>query len=61
MLLSFLAPFIAVVAFAWRLRPTRKVLVACAAAAAIVLPPFAGLGLPYLKGRATRGERGVAR
>ena len=60
MLLSFLAPFIAVMALAWRVRPTRKVLVACAAAAAIVLPSFAGLGLPYLKGRATRGDRGRA-
>jgi hypothetical protein len=34
--------------------------VACAAAAAIVLPSFAGLGLPYLKSRAQRGERGTS-
>jgi hypothetical protein len=60
MLLSFLAPFLAVIALAWRVRPSRQMLVACAAAAAIVLPAFAGLGLPYVKSRATRGERGVS-
>jgi hypothetical protein len=60
MLLSFLAPFLAVMALAWRVRPSRQVLVACAAAAAIVLPAFAGLGLPYVKSRATRGERATS-
>ena len=60
MLLLFLVPFIAVTALAWRVRPTRQVLVACAAAAAIVVPAFAGLGWPYLQSRADRGERGVA-
>lgn len=59
MLLTFLAPFLAVIALAWRVRPSRQVLVACAAAAAIVLPAFAGLGLPYVKSRPTRGERGL--
>jgi hypothetical protein len=60
MLLSFLAPFISVVALAWRIRPTRQVFIACAAAAAIVVPAFAGLGLPYMQSRAARGERGRA-
>jgi hypothetical protein len=60
MLLSFLVPFIAVMALAWRIRPTRQVVIACVTAAAIVVPAFAGLGLPYLASRATRGERGLA-
>ena len=60
MLMSFLAPFLAVTALAWRIRPSRRLVVACGAAAAIVLPAVAGLGLPYLKSRAARGERGVS-
>lgn len=59
MLLSFLVPFIAIVALAWRLRPTRQVFVAAATAAAVAVPAFAGLGLPYLQSRAARGERGI--
>jgi hypothetical protein len=57
MLLSFLVPFIAVMALAWRIRPTRQVVIAGVTAAAIVVPAFAGLGLPYMKSRETRGER----
>jgi hypothetical protein len=60
MLLAFLAPFLVVIALARRVRPSRQVLVASAAAAAIVLPAFAGLGLPYVMSRATRGERGLS-
>ena len=60
MLLSFLAPFLAVIAIAWRIRPTRQTIAAGAAAAAIVLPAFAALGLPYVASRATRGERGIS-
>ena len=42
MLLSFLVPFVAVAALAWRIRPTRQVLVACATAAAS--PAASGMG-----------------
>jgi hypothetical protein len=59
MLLSFLAPFLVVMALAWKVRPSRRLAVAGALAAAIVLPAFAGLGLPYVKSRETRGERGI--
>jgi hypothetical protein len=60
MLLSFLAPFLATMALAWRIRPGRRLITACAAAAAIVLPAFIGLGLPYLESREARGERGLS-
>jgi len=58
MLMSFLAPFIAVVALGWRVRPSRQLAVAVLAAGAIVAPAVAGLGLPYMKSREARGERG---
>jgi hypothetical protein len=58
MLMSFLAPFVAVVWIAWRVRPSRQVATAFAATAAIVLPALIGLGIPYLKSREVRGERG---
>lgn len=60
MLLSFLAPFLAMMVFAWRIRPTRRLLVAAATAAAIVIPAFAALGLPYVASRPIRGERGIS-
>ena len=60
MLMSFLVPFIAVAAIAWRVRPSLHVGAALATAAAIVLPALVGLGLPYMKSRAARGERGPA-
>src|SRR4051812_1438408 len=59
MLVSFLVPFLSVVALAWRVRPSRQVLTACAAAAAIAAPAFAGLGLPFMSARAIRGERAM--
>ena len=58
MLLSFLLPFIILVAIAWRIGPSWRLVSALAAAGAILLPAIAGLGLPYLKSRDTRGERG---
>ena len=57
MLLSFLAPFLAIVALAWRVRPSRSVVVAFAAAGAIAVPAFAGLAWPYLAARDIRGDR----
>jgi hypothetical protein len=60
MLLSFLAPLLAVTALAWRVRPSRRVAIAGLAAAAILAPAFAGLAIPYMKSRAARGERGFS-
>ena len=59
MLLSFLVPFLAIVALAWRVRPSRPVAVAFAAAAAIAVPAFAGLAWPYLAARDIRGDRAM--
>ncbi len=49
MLLSFLAPFLAVMAVACRVVPSRRVAVALLAAVAISLPALISLGLPYMK------------
>jgi hypothetical protein len=57
MLISFLLPFLAVVALGWRVRPSWRLATSLAAAAAIVLPAVVGLGLPYMKSREARGER----
>src|SRR6185436_1562352 len=46
MLMSFLLPFIILVAIAWRVRPSWRLVSAVAAAGAILLPAIAGLGLP---------------
>jgi hypothetical protein len=59
MLMSFLAPFLAVAALAWRVRPTKPVVVALAAAAAVALPAFAGLAWPYVQARDIRGDRAI--
>jgi hypothetical protein len=58
MLMSFLAPFLAVVALGWRVRPSRRLATALVTAAAILAPAVAGLGWPYMKSREARGERG---
>ena len=58
MLMSFLLPFIAVVWLAWRVRPSWSVAVGLATAGAIVVPAVVGLGVPYMKSRDARGERG---
>ena len=57
-LVSFLAPFLLVVALGWRVRPSMRLVTALAAAGAILLPALLGLGLPYLKSRDARGDRG---
>jgi hypothetical protein len=58
MLLSFLAPFMLVAALGWRVRPSWRLATALLTAGALVLPALAGLSLPYLKSRGTRGDRG---
>jgi hypothetical protein len=58
MLMSFLLPFMAVVALGWRVRPSWRLAAALAAAGAIVVPALAGLGLPYMTSREARGDRG---
>lgn len=58
MLMSFLVPFTAVVWLAWGVRPSWRVATALGAAGAIVLPAVIVLGVPYMKSRAERGERG---
>jgi hypothetical protein len=57
MLLSFLVPFLTIVVLAWRVRPA-QIVRAAVPALAVVLPALLLLGLPYLKGREIRGERG---
>jgi hypothetical protein len=59
MLVSFLVPFLILVALAWRVRPSRKTVTAFAAAAAIALPAFAGLGAPFLMAKGIRGDRSL--
>ena len=58
MLMSFLAPFLVVVALAWRVRPSWRLAAALATAGAILLPAVIGLGIPYMKSREARGDRG---
>jgi hypothetical protein len=57
MLVSFLAPFLLVVALAWRVAPSRRMVAAFSVAIAVALPAFAGLGIPFLLGGNIRGER----
>jgi len=59
MLISFLAPFLLVTAFAWRVRITKQFVTACAMAIAIALPAFAGLAWPYLQAKDIRGDRAI--
>jgi hypothetical protein len=59
MLISFLVPFLAVVALAWKVRPSRQVLIAAATAAAVAAPAFAVLGVPFLMARDIRGDRSI--
>ncbi|HTM23902.1 MAG TPA: hypothetical protein VL225_01840 [Vicinamibacterales bacterium] len=58
MLMTFLAPFLVMVAVAWRVRPTRALAMGVLAAAAVLAPALTGLGYPYMKSRDARGERG---
>lgn len=59
MLISFLVPFLAVAALAWRVRPAREIFLALLAAAAIALPAFAGLAWPYMQAKDIRGDRAI--
>jgi hypothetical protein len=59
MLMSFLVPFLSVVAIAWRVRPTRQLLAAALGAGLVLGPALAILGYPYMKSRAAHGERGL--
>lgn len=59
MLVSFLVPFLAIVALAWRAGPSRKTIVAIGTATAVALPAFAGLAAPFLMAKGIRGERQV--
>lgn len=58
MLMSFLAPFLILVALAWRVRPSWRLAGAAAGAAAVLVPALLLLGIPYFEGRAIHGERG---
>ena len=46
-----------IIAIAWRVPVTRRLVTASLAAAAIALPAFAGLAWPYVAARSLRGER----
>ena len=58
MLASFLVPFLAVVALAWRVRPSKATLIAAATAAAVAVPAVATTAIPFLMAKDVRGERG---
>ena len=57
MLITFLAPFLLIVALGWRVGPSRRTLTALAAAIGTALPAFAGLGIPFVLAKGIRGER----
>jgi hypothetical protein len=57
MLVSFLLPFMAVVALGWRVRFSWRLATAILAAGAIAGPAVAGLALPYMTSRQARGDR----
>jgi hypothetical protein len=59
MLLTFVVPFGALVALAWR-PPIRSLVKALVPAAAIAATAFAALGIPYLRTDAARGGRSLA-
>ena len=59
MLMTFLVPFIVVVALAWRVVPTWRLATALIAAAAILVPALLAIGLPYMKSRQARGDRAL--
>jgi len=59
MLVTFLVPFTAIVAVAWRVRPTRRFAQACAGAVLVILPITGGLAAAYLQGRELHGDRNI--
>ena len=60
MLLTVMVPFGLMVAIAWRVRPTWRLVQALAAAAVVIAVAFAALVWPYLRSREVRGERPLA-
>jgi hypothetical protein len=56
MLVTFLVPFTAIVAIAWRVRPSRRLVQACAGAALVVVPLTGALAAAYLQGRELHGD-----
>lgn len=60
MLVSFLVPFGAMLAIAWRVRPSRRVAAAAAGAAIVTLPIVGALSASYLKSREVHGDRSLA-
>ena len=59
MLVSFLVPFTAIVAIAWRTRPSRRLAEACVGAAIVLIPIAGVLGTVYLQGRELHGDRDI--
>ena len=59
MMVSSLVPFGAVLALAWRVRPSRRLAAAAGAAALVTLPIVGGLGAAYMKGRTAHGDRSL--
>jgi hypothetical protein len=59
MLVTFLVPFAAIVAVAWRVRPSRRLAEACAGAALVLLPISGGLAAAYLESRHVHGDRSI--
>jgi hypothetical protein len=58
-LVTFVLPFSAIVAVAWRVRPSRRLAQACVAAALVLLPITGGLAAAYLQGRQLHGDRNI--
>jgi hypothetical protein len=59
MLVTFLVPFIFIVAVAWRVLPSRRLAHAGAGAAVVLLPIIGGLAAAYLQGRQLHGDRSL--
>ncbi len=59
MLVTFLVPFIAIVAVAWRVGPSRRLAQACAGVAVVLVPIAGGLAVAYMEGREAHGDRNI--
>jgi hypothetical protein len=59
MLMGVLVPFGLVMIAAWRVRPSPALLRAAIAAALVVAPAIAALGVPYMQSHTARGERSL--
>ena len=60
MLLVFLTPVAVLLAVAWRVRPTRRLSAAIAAASAIVVVGGSITAIPFMRSQKDRGERSIA-